>query len=252
MDRIEDVLGRLAEAQLRTEENLDRLTGRVDQLAEGLHQLTVRVDQLAQRLDDLTVRVDRLAQRLDDLVVTVDHLAQRLDDVGMRVDQLTVAQTRTEAEIAKLTSEVGRLRGLSLEAEYRDKAVAYFQQLLRRIRLVSHEELETLASDAEDRGLVSAKEHADLLRVDVALRGQWRDGGDEAYLVAEVSSVVDVHDVERALARAALLGRIVPARVVAAVAGDRIIDDARRVAERSGIWQVLNGRAVSPDARPLE
>ena len=112
--------------------------------------------------------------------------------------------------------------------------------------------LETLASDAEDRGVVSAKEHEDLMHVDAALRGQWRDGGGDAYLVAEVSAVIDVHDVKRALARAAVLGRIVPARVVAAVAGDRIIDDARRVAERSGIWQVLNGRAVSPDARPLE
>ena len=166
----------------------------------------------------------------------------RMDRIDEGLRQLAAAQRRTQ----ELLHRLDRFENLTLEAEYRDKAVARFQELLRRIRVVSHEELETLASDAEDRGVVSAKEHADLLRVDVALRGQWRDGGDEAYLVAEVSSVVDVHDVERALARAALLGRIVPARVVAAVAGDRIIDDARRVAERSGVWQVLNGRAVSP------
>src|SRR5688572_25534879 len=123
----------------------------------------------------------------------------RLEDALVR---LAEAQARTEEEIARLAREVGRLKGLSLEAEYREKAAAYFQPLLARIRLVSREELETLASDAEDRGVLSATEHASLLRADVVLRGRWRDGRADVYLVVEVSAVVDVHDIERALERA--------------------------------------------------
>jgi hypothetical protein len=182
----------------------------------------------------------------------MDRLEDALVRLAEHVDQLAAAQVRTEEEIARLARELGRLKGLSLEAEYREKAAAYFQPLLARIRLVSREELETLASDAEDRGLLSAAEHASLLHADVVLRGRWRDGRADAYLVVEVSAVVDEHDIERALERATVLGRIVPARVVAAVAGDRIIDEAERVARRSGVWQVLNGRAVSPDTRRPE
>jgi len=165
------------------------------------------------------------------------------------------SRTRGDAEnegTALLAREVGHLKGRSLEAEYREKAHSLFQRVLRRIHFMPHAEVDPLADDAEDRGVLSADEHIDLMQVDVFLHGRRRDRRTEAYLVAEVSAVVDSRDIERATRRAMLLARLVSAPVLAAVAGVEITEDADREAKRGGVWRVLNGRALPPDAPAAE
>jgi prefoldin subunit 5 len=60
LDRLEQTVEKLAEAQVRTEARLDRLEQTVEKLAERMDQLTVRVDSLAQRMDQLTAVVEKL------------------------------------------------------------------------------------------------------------------------------------------------------------------------------------------------
>jgi len=91
-----------------------------------------------------------------------------------------------------------------------------------------------------------------LLHADVVIRGQLRDGRTETYLVAEVSSVVDPEDVERAHRRAKLLARLVSAPVIAAVAGEWVTKRADVEAVRHGVWRVLNGRVFPPNAPAVE
>lgn len=213
IDRLEDALARLAEAQARTEERVGRLEDAVARLADA----QARTEE---QLERLTARVEELASSL----------------------------ARAEDQIALLARETGRLKGWSLEIRYRDKAHAYFQRILRRISWVLPEELETLADDAEDRGVLSSEEHADLMHSDVVLRGQLREERAEAYLVAEVSSVIDPEDVARAAGRAKLLARLVSLPVIGAVAGERISEQADQEARRLGVWRVLNGRVFPPDA----
>ncbi len=64
------VVQELAEAQRRTEVNLDRLAVRMDQLTERMDQLAVRMDQLTERMDQLTKRMDQLTKRMDQLAET--------------------------------------------------------------------------------------------------------------------------------------------------------------------------------------
>jgi len=220
VSRLESALERLAEAQARTQEQLQALAASVD-------QLTRRVDQLVLRMDELTQRVDQLAQRMDELTQRVDQLAQRVD----RLADVTAA-----------------MRGELLELRYREHAPSYFQHILRRIRLLPREALEALADDAEQRGQLTADEHRVLVRADVVVQGRVRDRPtEEAYLMAEVSSVVDSRDVERVAHRASLLHRATGVTVIAAVAGMGMTPEAERVAQRIGVRPVISAADHSQD-----
>ncbi|MDR7532767.1 MAG: hypothetical protein QN162_05430 [Armatimonadota bacterium] len=224
---MEAALDRLAAAQARTTEHLSELAARVDQLA-------ARVDALAE------------AQR---------RTEERLEALAARVDQLADAQLRTErrlddlaSQVARLTGVLGDVKGELLEMRYREKAAAYFQRLLLGVRSVPRDDLEEVAAQAERRGELSRSDHEDLLQVDVVVRGHLRHLQADGYAVVEVSSQIDATDVERAARRAQILHRLVQAPVVAAVAGATIGREAAQHAVRLGVWQVVDGRVVAPDA----
>lgn len=204
VDKLEDALARLAEAQVRTEERLARLEAVVERLTERM----IRLEEV----------VERLAE----------------------------AQTRTEEQLRLLVGEVAALKGDNLERRYRENAAAYFQRILRRVRLVPKEELGQIADEAEDRGVLSIAEHEQLLRADVVVHGRHRETGNETFLLAEVSSVVDQEDVQRAAERARLLERATGVPVIAAAAGDHMTHGAEQQAVTLGVWRVLNGRVHPP------
>ncbi|MDR7522098.1 MAG: hypothetical protein QN168_06510 [Armatimonadota bacterium] len=215
VDRLEVALQRLAEAQAETQAELRAL-------AEAQRRTEQRLEALTARVDALAARVDTLAAQLSELVVQVSRLA------GI----------------------VGDVRGRVLELDYREKAHAYFLRILRAIHLVPRAELAAMAEDAEGRALLALDEHADLLQADLVIRGRRRDGDEECYLVAEVSAVVDAHDVKRAARRARLLQRIAAMPALAAVAGERATADASREAATAGVWLVIDGRAYPPGSPP--
>jgi hypothetical protein len=175
--------------------------------------------------------------------------AQRRTEEELR--QLAEAQRRTEKtvqvlvrEVGGLKREVGALKGESLERRYRERAASYFQRILRRIRVVDHQQLGVLLDDALDAGRIGPEERADVLEADVVVAGLL-DGG-EVYLVAEVSGTVTAQDVRRARRRAEVLQRATGKPVLAAVAGEVLSDDARTQAEAVQVWRVLDGRTEPP------
>ena len=65
------------------------------------------------------------------------------------------------------------------------------------------------------------------------------------YLVVEVSWKVDPYDVERAVRRAMLLGRI-GFPTIPVVAGKEVMQEAANLAGMLHVWQLTNGQAVPP------
>ncbi len=122
-DRVWKAIGKLTEAQIRTEERLDKLTQRVDKLTERVDKLTERVDQLAERMDQLAQRMEELAEaqkkteerlnklteRVDKLTERVDNLAERMDQLAQRMDELAEAQKKTEERLETLAQRVDEL-----------------------------------------------------------------------------------------------------------------------------------------------
>jgi len=212
-----DLVRQLVEAQQRAEERLGRLEAVVEQLSATVQQLAA-----AQQ---------RTEEQLERLGTTVESLAER---VGHLVD------------------EVGGLKGRELERRYREYAPAYFSDLLRRIRVISPQELATLLEDAVEAGILSPAEQKDLLMSDVVVRGRRREDGTEVYMVAEVSVGIGQKDVGRAVKRARLLHRALQRPTMAAVAGEWINVEAERQARALGVWWVLDGTAHAPNRKSLD
>jgi outer membrane murein-binding lipoprotein Lpp len=240
VDRLEAALQRLADAQAQTQEELRALASAQRRTEERLQDFAARMDQLAARMDQLTARMDELAARMDQLTARMDQLAARMDQLAARMDQLA-------SQVSRLTTVVGVLKGDSLERRYRERAPAYFDDLLRGIHALSSEELAALLDEALSRGVLSRKERRAMLDADVIVRGRRWEDGSEAYLSVEVSSVVDSEDVRRALDRAELLARATGRPAIATVAGETITEQAEQAARALKVWRVLDGRAFAPE-----
>ena len=190
----------------------------------------------------------------DELLSLPEQVASLRTETERHLQELTEAQARTTAQIADLTrtmqalaDDVGELKGKSLEADYRTKGPAYFSRLLRRVHVLSADELTALIENAVDRGALTAAQAQEIYETDLIVRGKRWEDGTEAHLVVEISWGVGPRDVERVVRRAALLGHI-GLTVIPVVAGRRITAEAARMAHSQQVWQLRDGHAVSPES----
>lgn len=102
------ILQELAEAQKRTEDELQALARRVEGLTQRVDDLAAQVQALTKRVDDLTVQLQALAVRFEELTGQVQSLARRVDRLGARLGVETERQGR-----ARL-AEVLRRKGFRL------------------------------------------------------------------------------------------------------------------------------------------
>jgi hypothetical protein len=191
--------------------------------------LTEEVLSLPRTVSELAEAQRRTEQRLEELVEAQRHTEQRLQE-------LAVAQRRSDHHL-------GRLLGLELERRCREKAPSYFQNILRRIRLLEQQALGLMLDDAVDSGVITPEEKAEALLLDLVVRGHRNT--EDVYLAVEVSSTVDRDDVQRAAFRAELLEKAAGKPVLAAVAGERLSGPAAEEAAARGVTYVLDGRVLS-------
>jgi len=203
----------LAEIQRRSEAELGEFRQRMEaELAELRRYVDTRFAELAEAQRRIEVELAELRRRTDE-----------------RFAQLAESQLRIQEQLLGIKDELADVRGRQLELEYRIKAAAFFGGWLRKPAVVE-------ISDIWDQ----LEEHLDeidmrrLTAVDLIVRGQLpkKRGGGEVWLAVEVSNVVDLNDVERAIERAALLRRAgLPA--IPVVGGKRLTRGAAAsVAER--------------------
>ena len=219
-------LGRLAEAQERTE-------GKVAQLAEGQADLTVaqartgaQVAELTQAQTRTEAQVAELTQAQARTEAQVAELTQAQARTGAQVAELTLAQTRTEAQVVKLTQaqtrtevqlaaltqvaqslvvEGGRqatrldaVLGRTFEMQFRDRLTSYLGRLMRRGKLLRNDEVLESIEQAVDAG-----EADEVLRADAIATGVI--DGVASHVVVEVSITCDTDDIDRAARRAGIL-----------------------------------------------
>jgi archaellum component FlaC len=220
----------LAEAQARTEQALQILIRRVDEIG-------TRLDRMDQRFDGVDQRLDRMDQRFDGVDQRLDRMDQRFDGVDQRFGEVDRRFERVEARL-------GRMQGRLLEISYRDHAGAYFADVLRRVRVVSTVELDDLLTAGEASGVIDRAAAREVRRADLILHGRRLDDGQETYVLVEVSAGIGPDDVQRAVRRAEVLGKLYP--TMAAVAGERLIPEAEALARSSRVWQVVDGHAEDP------
>ena len=189
----------LAEIQRRTELELAEQRQRTEaELAELRQRVEAELTELRRYVD---ARFAELADAQRRIEIELAELRRRTDE---RFAQLAESQLRIQEQLLGIKDELGDLRGRQLELEYRIKVAAFFGGWLRKPAVVEISEiwdqLEAHLDEIEMRRLTA---------VDLIVRGQLpkKRGGAEVWLAVEVSNVVDLNDVERAIERAALLRR---------------------------------------------
>ncbi|MDR7515157.1 MAG: hypothetical protein QN165_10150 [Armatimonadota bacterium] len=252
----------LTEAQARTDKTVQDLARQLQALAEAqarverqvqaLTEAQARTERQVQALTEAQARTERQVQALTEAQARTEQQVQALTEAQARTEQqlqaLTEAQKRTEQVVRELVKTVGALKGENLERRYRERAASYFQRVLRRIRVLDHQQLGLLLDDAVDQGRITPDERAQVLEADVVVAGL--ADGREVYLLAEVSGTITAHDVRRARARAAALEKATGCPVLPAVAGEHLSDDRETQQEAVAVWRVLDGRVEPPSKTP--
>ncbi len=237
--RTEQRVAELAEAQARTEQRVEKLEERVAELAESQARTEQRVQELTEAQIRIEQRVGRLEERMDRVEERLERVEERLEKVEVRLEKVEVRLEKLEKNQQQMMNDIADLKGERLERRYREYAHAYFSGLLKRIRVIRRDQLASMLDDAEEQGIISAQERLEVLWSDLVVRG--RAGDEEQYLLAEVSSVIDVRDVEHAIARAQILQKVVQKPVIAVVAGNKITRKAKATATRQGVPWFLDG-----------
>ena len=154
LNRLSQRVEELAEAQRRTEERLGALGRRVDELAEAQKRTEQRVEELAeaqrrteQRVEELAEAQKRTEQRVAELAEAQKRTEERLEALGRRVDELAEAQKRTEQRVEEL-AEAQRRTEQRLEelAEAQKRTEERVEALARRM-----EELTGRVEELADR-----------------------------------------------------------------------------------------------------
>ncbi|MCS6817089.1 MAG: hypothetical protein N2443_06310 [Blastocatellia bacterium] len=250
---LEEQVRALAEAQRRTEERVSTLEEQVRALAEAQRRTEEQVHALAEaqrrteeRVSALEEQVRALAEaqrRTEEQIRALAEAQQRAEE---QIRALAEAQRHADERIKLLTDRMADVQGRVLEWRYREHAHAYFDDLLRRIHVLSTQELANLLDEPMARGALSRAERKEILMSDIVLRGRrWADDA-EAFLIAEISVGIGEDDVERATRRAELLRRALERPVIAVVAGRGITPQASALARERGVWRILDGTPIAP------
>jgi len=196
-------------------------------------------DQLLALPEQVAAAQQRTEEPLTALAAAQQRTEERLTTVSTQLaDLLQVVQT--------CATDLGELKGRSLEYAYHTKVYAYFGRLVRRAHALSPAELTALLEEAIDRGMLSAEQAEDVSLADVIVRGRRRSDGAAVCLVVAVSWGVGPQDVERARRRASLLAHTGPP-ALPVVAGTWVTREAADLARTQQVWQLTNGRAIRPE-----
>jgi septal ring factor EnvC (AmiA/AmiB activator) len=201
-------------------------------LPEEMRELVAIVRDLAEQMRRSEARLGQVEERLDKVEVRLDKVEVRLDKVEVRLDKVEVRLERVE-------DQVGDLRGNDLERRVRERPHIYVGKYVRWARLIGDDDLFALLNEAMTAGRITDEQADDIERLDAVVEGQV--GEQKTYLAVEVSSTVSDYDVERAVRRAAALGRALGQPVRAVVVGAVIPDALRqRIEVEGGGWAVAS------------
>ncbi len=213
-----------------------------EQIAEFRRDAEQRFREVDEQIAEVRREVAEVRQEVAELRQEVAELRRDTESQFSRV-VLQIGQLQTDMKTVK--DDVAQLKGENLERRYHERAHAYFGRLIRKAQVVTPEELSGMLEDAEGRGVLSASDRDEVGWADLVLRGRWRADDRHVMVLAEISSVVDRHDVLRATDRATLLAKL-GTPVVPVVAGASVTERAADMARSRNVWQMLNGRVVEP------
>ena len=173
-----------------------------------------------------------LSERLLELpekVASMDDKLEKLIEISKRHESRL---SRIEKIAERYGNDIGQLKGGYFESQWREKATAYLASRgFRQVHLINRGDLDSLLTKAgaEDDF------RCDILLADAVHSAIGKDDKVSVYIVAEVSSRIDVNDIERSLRRAELLGQATGKVCVACAVGASIDELAQKLAVQKNV-----------------
>ena len=248
---------RLAEMAARMEESRRETDQRLRELSEKTDQ---RLAEMAARMEESRRETDRrfaeMAARMEESRRETD---QRFAEMAARMEESRRETDRRFAEITtdlraltetvrnlirRFDSELGSVKGMTLEMLYRDNATTILGKHFRNLRLVDRGQY---LQEMLDQHPITDNEWKQLVSSDVMVQGVHRLTGKEYLMVWEVSWVIDDHDVERAADRAEIL-RQWQANALPVVAGKVLTASAHQAAQERGVLVILDSEVLEQTA----
>jgi chromosome segregation ATPase len=273
-DRLEQAMARLAEESAKTDQRLRELSEKADKrfaemearIAESNARVDQRFAEMAARMEESRRQTDqRFAemaarmeesrretdQRFAEMAAQIEESRretdQRLRELSEKTDKRFEEMVREIRELAdtvrdflrrvdRWETDLGSVKGITLEMFYRDNATSILGRRFRNVALVDKGQyLQQVLEQYE----ISETEWQQLVSTDVLVRGTYRESGKEYLTVWEVSWIVDSNDVQRAVRRAQTVGRW-EQNALPVVAGKGITAGAQEAVEAHGVLVVID------------
>ncbi len=200
-----------------------QLPSRADRLEEALARLAEESARTDLRLQEWAQRDER---RFHELIGSLHTLSETVRLLVQRMD--------------RWETDMGSVKGITLEMFYRDNATSILGRHFQRLRIIDKGEY---LQQAQEHQPLSDSDWRQLVSTDLLVRGTHRPSGKEYLMAWEVSWVVDRSDVERAAQRAEILRRWEP-NTLPVVAGKGITAGAQEAAQARGVLIVLDTLVV--------
>jgi myosin heavy subunit len=241
--RLAEMAARMEESRLETDQRLRELSEKTDQrLAEMAARMEESRLETDQRLRELSEKTD---QRLAEMAARMEESRRQTDQRFAEITSDLRALTETVRNLLRrFDSELGSVKGMTLEMLYRDNATTILGKHFRNLRLVDRGQY---LQEMLDQHPITDSEWKQLVSTDVMIQGVHRLTGKEYLMVWEVSWVIDDHDVERAADRAEIL-RHWQANALPVVAGKVITASAHQAAQERGVLVVLDSEVLEQTA----
>ena len=207
VDRLEEALSRLAEAQERTEESMRQLAA-----------AQARAEERFVRLEEVQARTE---EQMRQLTAAQARTEVRMEELATAQSRMAAAQEHTELMVQSLAQQVGRLAdtiGFTLEELAKEVTPAY---------LALHYNIHTLQLD---RSFIVVEGQ----ELEFDLYGHGQRNGERVTVVGEVRSRIYGRDVEEAVRRTARLAPQLSETPVTVLCGFVIHPLARAAAQRLG------------------
>jgi len=248
--RFAEMAARMDESRRQTEEYLRQLSEKADKrfaemearIAESNARVDQRFAEMAARMEESRRQTD---QRFAEMAARMEESRRQTDQRFAEITSDLRALTETVRNlIRRFDSELGSVKGMTLEMLYRDNATTILGKHFRNLRLVDRGQY---LQEMLDQHPITDNEWKQLVSSDVMVHGVHRLTGKEYLMVWEVSWVIDDHDVERAADRAQIL-RQWQANALPVVAGKALTASAHQAAQERGVLVILDSEVLEQTA----
>ena len=201
---------------------------RLDALEKGQQAIIAEQQAIIAEQRAQGARLDALEEGQRAIIAEQRAVIAEQRAQGARLDALEAGQRDMAARIKVIGDDLGTVKGWGLELFCARRPGVIANALnMNRFRTVDPGEVAVMAAEAQENGTITQAQHDQIIRADVVYHGARRGDRARCYTLLEVSYVVDISDVRRAVECADILSRITGEAAISAVAGDGITEGAR-------------------------